>query len=123
MSRWMYLQGEIAYTGDRAHVDTFITGNDLPCGSEGPTTYSLYTDETANVIEVSIDGSLRDRGRRSDIDDVRRWFRRITKSGHTLNARVEIRTSGMFVCGLYFHDNIFTEINIPPGFIDLVDPD
>jgi hypothetical protein len=122
MSRWMHPKGAITYTGSPKDAVALIL-EDLPQGSEGPASYTIYTSPTTQVTDISIDGHLRDRGWQSDIDDVRRWFKGIIASAHVPHAWIEIQTSGMFVCGMYFHDGVFTEITIPPGFIELEDPD
>lgn len=111
----MYLVGEIEFANGR--VDTaLLDHDDLPRGSEGPTTYSAYGDT------ISIDGALRDRGWKSDINSVHTWFQRIVTSPWVVKAHIEIKTSSFFVAGLYYVvGSTLTEIHIPSGFVDLED--
>lgn len=111
----MHLEGEIEFASGKIDI-ALLDHDDLPRGSEGPTTYSEYGDT------ISIDGALRDRGWRSDIDGVRAWFQRIVTSPWVIKAHVEIKTLGFFVAGLYYGaGGSLTEIYIPPGFVDLED--
>lgn len=118
MSYWMYPTGEIIYnrSASAREIDAFLDQGDLPNGSEGPTKYMPYAED--GVVTISIDGYLRDRGSKADVESVRRWFKRIIKSAYVTRAHIEVKIGAAFVAGFYFVNGVFTEINAPDDFVD-----
>lgn len=115
----MYPTGELWYTGDIAGIAALMDQGDLPRGSEGPTAYRSY--EYSDQIYISIDGSLRDRGRRADFNEVRQWFKRLIASPNIIKGYAEVHST-LFCCGFYYADGEYKEIVAPvEPFLDIED--
>lgn len=94
-------------------LNAFIDHDDLPRGSEGPLTY-FYLHNT-----IVFDSNLRDRGWNDDIGDTRSWFQRIIANSFVTKAYAQLNAGGFFICGFYYINDVFSEIKIPDGFIEL----
>lgn len=118
MSRWMYPSGEFTYAGSEESVDALLNQNDdLPYGSEGPLRYRYFSFEEDTCI--IIDGYLRDRGWRNDIENVRQWFKRIITAPGIGRSYIEVKAGGLFCAGFYYQNGVYQEITVPDWFIDL----